>query len=333
MSPESPEPYRVLYVEDAFDQALLVKAFFNALTGFSVLHVQDGDRAIERLEAERWDLLVTDLNLPGADGFTIIRRARALYPTIPILVTTGYTQAHYEEQALRAGADQVMIKPLSQNDFVSRVWSLVESDTSLDEGVPDEVVLALEGRLGDAEMGCGGVLMRAVDKRVTVVIVPILAGADDASPLELKAASIAADILGVEFRVDRTLFGDLQAQRDLVERTLDELKPGAVYLPAPDDRDTSRREASRIGRASSVDVEAVFGYETATTGFDFTPTHFVDVHAQMVIKMEALASYQSVGAARVDLRPRMAQAYARYWGRFRDFQEVEAFEELRAGGG
>lgn len=332
MSPQSPETYRVLYVEDAFDQALLVKAFFNALPGFSVLHAQDGDRAIERLEAERWDLLVTDLNLPGADGFTIIRRARALYPRIPILVTTGYTQAHYEEQALRAGADQVMIKPLSQNDFVSRVWSLLESDTSLDEAVPDEVVLALEGRLGDAEMGCGGVLMRATDNGATVVIVPIVSSEDAVSPLELKAASLAANILGVEFRVDRTLFGDLQAQRDLVERTLNELKPGTVYLPAPDDRDTSRRDASRIGRASCVDVEEAFGYETATTGLDFTPSHFVDIHAQMVIKMEALASYQSVGAARVDLRPRMAQAYARYWGRFRDFHEVEAFERLRPDG-
>jgi len=71
--------------------------------------------------------------------------------------------------------------------------------------------------------------------------------------------------------------------------------------------------------------------ETATTGKDFLPTRFVDVHAQMVRKMEALASYQAVGAARVDLRPRMAQAYARYWGRWMDFTEVEAFEEVKRG--
>ena len=45
--------------------------------------------------------------------------------------------------------------------------------------------------------------------------------------------------------------------------------------------------------------------------------------------LEALAAYQSMGAPRADLRPRMAQAYARYWGRFRDFAEVEAFEQIR----
>lgn len=319
-------------MEDAFDQALLVKAFFNALPGFTVVHVQDGDQAMERVEKEEWDLIVTDLNLPGADGFTIIRRARALYPRLPILVTTGYTQAHYEEQALRAGADQVMIKPLTQNDFISRVWAMIEREDVF-EVADSEVVLAVEGRFGDAEMGCGGAMMRAMENDATVVLVPILMRPDDASPMELKAATISAEILGVELRVDRTLFGDAGAQRDLIERTLNELRPATVYLPAPDDRDASRREASTIGTQASVEVESVFGYETATTGLDFTPSHFVDIRAQMVMKMEALAAYQSVGAARVDLRPRMAQAYARYWGRFRDFNEVEAFEAVQSGDG
>lgn len=330
MNQESPATYQVLYVEDAFDQALLVKAFFNGLPGFTVVHAQDGDQAVRLVESRTWDLVVTDLNLPGTDGFAVIRAARAKAPEVPILVTTGYTQAQYEEQALRAGADQVMIKPLVQNDFVSRVWSMIERPRTPEGDESDEVVLALEGRLGDAEMGCGGTMMKALQGESSVVIVPVLSMVEDEDVLaELKAAAIAADIMGIEFRVDRTLFGDLEAQTDLVERTINELRPTSLYIPAPDDRDASRHEASVIGRAVSIEVENVFGYETATTGLEFTPSHFVDVRAQMVMKMEALAAYQSVGAPRVDLRPRMAQAYARYWGRFRDFTEVEAFEQVR----
>ena len=328
MSRATNPKYRVLYVEDAFDQALLVKAFFNGLPDFKVTHTQDGDQAAHLIETEEWDLLVTDLNLPGTDGFAIIRKLRQVSPSTPILVTTGYTQAQYEEQALRAGADQVLIKPLTQNDFVSRVWSLIERADTL---VYDEsdVVLAIEGRLGDAEMGCGGTMMRAVEEGRTVVLVPLLRSADDASPEELKAATISANVLGVELRVDRTLFGDHPGQKDLIERTLNELRPTTVYIPAPDDRDPSRREASEIGRELTAEVETVLGYETATTGLEFVPGQFIDVRKQMVIKMEALAAYQSVGAPRVDLRPRMAQAYARYWGRFMDFTEVEAFEKIR----
>ncbi|MDF2696989.1 MAG: DNA-binding response regulator, partial [Labilithrix sp.] len=73
------------------------------------------------IDTKPWDILVTDLNLPGADGFALIKAFRAKFRRMPILVTTGYTQAEYEEQSLRAGADQVMIKPLSQDDFVFRV--------------------------------------------------------------------------------------------------------------------------------------------------------------------------------------------------------------------
>lgn len=328
MSRAQKAKYRVLYVEDAFDQALLVKAFFNGLPDFKVTHTQDGDQAVHLIETEKWDLLITDLNLPGTDGFAIIRKLRQISPSTPILVTTGYTQAQYEEQALRAGADQVLIKPLTQNEFVSRVWSMIEQrDTPVYDD--SDVVLAIEGKLGDAEMGCGGTMMRAVEEGRTVVLVPLLRSAEDASPEELKAAMIAANVLGVELRVDRTLFGDHAAQKDLIERTLNELRPTTVYIPAPDDRDPSRREASDIGRELSEEVETVLGYETATTGLEFVPGRFIDVRKQMVIKMEALAAYQSVGAARVDLRPRMAQAYARYWGRFMDFTEVEAFEKIR----
>lgn len=328
MSLEPQRKLRVLYVEDAFDQALLVKAFFKALP-FTVTHAQDGDQAVRLIETETWDLLVTDLNLPGTDGFAVIRKLRTISKTVPILVTTGYTQPHYEEQALRAGADQVMIKPLNQSEFVTRVKSMVEQRE--DQVVYDEsdVVLAIEGRLGDAGMGCGGCLMRAVEDGRTVVLMPILRSVADTTAVELKAAVIAANILEIEYRVDRTLFGDPAGQRDLLERTLNELRPTTVYVPAPDDRDPSRREASEIGRAVSGEVQTVLGYETATTGLEFVPTGFVDVRKQMVMKMEALAAYQSLGAARVDLRPRMAQAYARYWGRFMDFTEVEAFERLK----
>lgn len=332
MSSEQSRSVRVLYVEDAIDQALLVKAFFNAIGGFAVTHAQDGDTALKLIAGKPWDILVTDLNLPGADGFTLIKAFRAKFRRSPILVTTGYTQAEYEEQSLRAGADQVMIKPLQQEDFVGRVRAMAAAGKKPEEDEP-AVVLAIEGRLGDAEMGCGGTLMAEVAKGHTVVLIPICRTEEDASPEELKAASISAKILGVQLRVDRTLFGDAGGQKDLIERTLNELRPTLVFMPALDDRDLSRSDAAKIAEEATAEIGTVLAYETATTGLEFVPSRFHDIRAEMVLKMEALAAYQAVGAPRVDLRPRMAQAYARYWGRFRDFTEVEAFEQIRGDGG
>ena len=136
---------------------------------------------------------------------------------------------------------------------------------------------------------------------------------------------VAAQSFGVAYGASAAVAGEHVA----VGEPNSVRRPGTVYMPAPDDRDASRKEAAEMVREASQEVETVLAYETATTGLEFTPSHFNDVRAEMVLKMEALAAYQAVGAPRVDLRPRMAQAYARYWGRFRDFTEVEAFELIR----
>ena len=115
MSPGSSQPLRVLFVEDAFDQALLVKAILQSHGNYVVSHSQDGDHAAKLLEEETWDLLITDLNLPGLDGFELCRLAKANHPGLPVLAVTGYTGAHYQEQAFRAGASELLTKPLERN--------------------------------------------------------------------------------------------------------------------------------------------------------------------------------------------------------------------------
>ena len=329
MSKDPSSKIDVLYVEDAIDEAHLVKSFFNSLPGFDVHHSQDGDHALELVASREWDLIVVDLNLPGTDGFAVIRAARGRSSVVPILVTTGYTQAQYEEQALRAGANQVMIKPLSQNDFVSRVWSMVEGAERTAEDGDEETIVVVEGRLGDGEMAAGGSLKMAADDGIQVLVVPLLPRRHEDLPAELKAAEIAANILGAKLQMELGLVGEPDAQKDYLARTIEALRPRTLYIPSVDDRDLARKEAHLMGLAAGASVENIYAYETATTGLEFSPTMFVDVRSEMVFKMEALAAYQSMGAPRHDLRPTMAQAYARYWGRFKDFTEVEAFESVR----
>ena len=109
------QPIRVLFVEDAFDQAMLVKAFLQSAPGdFQVTHSQDGDHAARLLREREWSLLITDLNLPGIDGFDLCRIAKTVNPSLPILAVTGYTGAHYQEEAFRAGATDLLLKPLDQ---------------------------------------------------------------------------------------------------------------------------------------------------------------------------------------------------------------------------
>ncbi len=327
MSPDG-RTKRILVVEDAFDQALLVKSFLQSQTGYEVVHSQDGDQAVSLLESQEWDLLVCDLNLPGTDGYQVIARAKAQDPGLPVLATTGYTARTYHEQAYRAGAEDLLVKPLDRAEFLGRVAQLMGGGAAATTGGGGSI-LAVGGLVGDAEMGCGGTLLAARAQGKDVMIVPLCSDDLDNRGAGLRGAKAAAAVLGVDVLLEEAAMGDTRGRVSLVELAVRDLAPDEVYLPAMDEDHPARREAFRITKAATVGVPRVLGYQTATTGVGFQPTVFRDVAGQMLRKMEALAAYQAAGAGRMDLTARMAQAYARFWGRFQEFGEVEAFEVIR----
>lgn len=325
MSPGSSQPLRVLFVEDAFDQALLVKAILQSHGNYVVSHSQDGDHAAKMLEEETWDLLITDLNLPGLDGFELCRLAKANHPGLPVLAVTGYTGAHYQEQAFRAGASELLTKPLDPVEFVKKVDEL--TGTSFVKA--RTTVLAVGALVGDVEMGCGGMLLKHRLADADVVIAPLCRDELDATGSGLEGARRAAVMLGAELILDEGALDDLDRRVSLLERLVRDLRPKIVYVPAMDDEHPARRETFRIGKGAAAPVPSLYAYQTATTGRGFSPTHFEDIGDVIIDKMEALAAFQEAGLRRPDLSPRMAQAYARYWGRLKGFAEVEPFEVLR----
>ncbi len=334
MSPNMDRTIRVLFAEDAFDQALVVKAFLQAAPGeFQVTHSQDGDHAAQLLRDREWELLITDLNLPGIDGFELCRIARSVRPTLPILAITGYTGSHYQEEAYRAGATELLTKPLEKEEFLRKIAELTRKamaptpTTVGASGPSSSAVLAIGGMVGDAEMGCGGTLAKYRQAGSEVTILPLCRDHLDAS--SGAAAREAARRLGARLVLDEGAMGDTEHRAALLRRVVKQFAPEVAFLPALDDDHPSRREAFRIGKAELDSVPLVLGYQTATTGAEFRPGRLEDIGEHLVDKMEALTAFQGAGDTRLDLAPRMAQAYARYWGRLQSFAEVEAFEVVR----
>jgi CheY-like chemotaxis protein len=316
---------RVLLVEDALDQALLVRSFLQPATAFTVTHAQDGDQAARLLRERDWDLLIADLNLPGLDGVEVCRIARSVRPGLPILVITGLTSTGLHQAAFRAGATDLLTKPLVADAFLEKVHELTGAAGS--EARP--AVLAVGGIVGDVEMGCGGTLRKHADEGTEVTIVPLCRDELDGAGAGLHAARRAAMLLGAQILIEESALDDTERRVTLLEELVEKLRPRVVLLPAMDEDHPARREAFRVTKACTGTVPILMGYQTATTGHDFRPNRFEDVGLQLPVKMEALSAYRAAGLYRPDLSPRMAQAYARYWGRFERFGEVEAFEVVR----
>jgi len=105
-----PRRPRVLVVDDeASIRDLLAKTL--ALAEYDVDASPDGRAAITRLRAQNYDLLITDLKMPGMDGLTLIREARRLAPTLPVVIITAYSTEASAIEALNLGVHGYLTKP------------------------------------------------------------------------------------------------------------------------------------------------------------------------------------------------------------------------------
>jgi CheY-like chemotaxis protein len=101
----------ILLVEDHQDTCLMYAEFLGM--GFQVLTASDGEQALETVRQHHPDLLITDLSLPGIDGFQLMTALRRdpEYGSIPIICLSGYGGEAYEERAKEAGCDRLLLKP------------------------------------------------------------------------------------------------------------------------------------------------------------------------------------------------------------------------------
>jgi len=119
-------PLRILVVDD---DALAIELFWRDLPAdqFSVLTAANGAEALELLRAEPFDLLVTDVVMPGMNGLQLIAAIRATSQIcdLPILVATGYSAHPTRIACLQAGADDCMTKPFPRSAILPLLELLV----------------------------------------------------------------------------------------------------------------------------------------------------------------------------------------------------------------
>jgi len=110
---------KVLIVEDEPSIASLQRDYLE-INGFETHIVADGEAGIREAESGRYDLVLLDVMLPGADGFEVCRTIRRKVD-IPIIFVSAKKEELDKIRALGLGADDYMIKPFSPGEMVARV--------------------------------------------------------------------------------------------------------------------------------------------------------------------------------------------------------------------
>jgi type IV pilus assembly protein PilB len=134
---ETPGNERVLVVEDSPTIASVVK-YFLELEGFEVLLAKDGNLGLAAARRDQPHVIVTDYNMPGMDGMAMVKALRADDTTrgIAVLMLTSEDSVEKEAQALEAGVDDYILKPVEPRRLAARVRSLLARSQRRQTAVP-----------------------------------------------------------------------------------------------------------------------------------------------------------------------------------------------------
>ena len=108
------------------DERVLCETIVRSLRrlAYSVDHCYEGDKALELLGTERYDLVLLDLNLPGKDGMTVLRTFRQRDRKTPVLILSARSEVKDKVEGLDAGANDYLSKPFHLAELEARIRSL-----------------------------------------------------------------------------------------------------------------------------------------------------------------------------------------------------------------
>ena len=324
---------QILLVEDNLSDAILIRSLLEQGGDIRVTLAQDGIRGCQLVENQRWDLVVTDINLPGRDGIDVIQESKRHQPETPVLATSAYAAASYLEGAFRAGVNEVLSKPVDRDELTATVRNLLALKPGA--GSRPKRILAIGALPGDVEAGCGGTLLKhsSAGNHVTILVLAAGVMGAEAETGERRGASRrAAQVLGADLILPHTgepEIADLDFMVLRIQEVIHEIEPGILFVPSARDVRESRTHAYMAAEISGSRIPEFYCYQAATSTLDFRPNLFEDVSEYLDQKMAALSHYEAQVRGRPHLDPELARATARYWGRFLGYGEVEPLEVVR----
>src|SRR5258706_16308290 len=125
---------RVLLIEDDVREASSLERLLTT-EGYEVTVAHRGDDGLRRAQTEAYDVVVTDLKMPGLTGLQIIRELPAARPRLPIVLMTAYGSSEDTIEAARHGAFEFLRKPVKPEEFLAVIAKAAVSARRLNDTV------------------------------------------------------------------------------------------------------------------------------------------------------------------------------------------------------
>ncbi len=300
--------------------------------GHELKHVLDPAAGLRCVETEPWDLVITDIEMPGMTGIELLQRVHLVEPALPVAVVTAHATVDRAVSALRSSAVEFFHKPMPADDFLGKVAELISRGRAV-RSVQRESVLAIGAHPDDVEIGAAGALLAHKAAGDTVSILTLSRGARGGiAEQRIDEAEAAAKVIGA-----RLFLNDLEDTRipegnptiGIIDSVVAEVQPTVIYTHSIHDVHQDHRNTNRAVMVAARRVGRVYCFQSPSATVDFRPTFFVAIDEHIDRKLDSIRAFASQFAIRDYLDPDLIVSTARYWSRFTDGRHAEAFEGIR----
>jgi chemosensory pili system protein ChpA (sensor histidine kinase/response regulator) len=113
------------------DDSVSVRKFVSSVlekNKYATVLTEDGPEALEKLRKEKFDIIITDLEMPKMHGFDLIEEIRSYkkYQSIPIVILTGRAGKKHKDKGKELGANAYITKPFKENDLLKSLEDFIE---------------------------------------------------------------------------------------------------------------------------------------------------------------------------------------------------------------
>jgi CheY-like chemotaxis protein/anti-sigma regulatory factor (Ser/Thr protein kinase) len=133
--PPLPSSLRVLVIDDVPTIAETLALILRAM-GHEAEAVVSGEEGLARIETGGFDLVITDLNMPGMSGWEVASIVKERWPRLPVILITGWEEMVQDEQMVSSGVDLILPKPFTNEQLlraIAQVWAVREERRSAED--------------------------------------------------------------------------------------------------------------------------------------------------------------------------------------------------------
>jgi LmbE family N-acetylglucosaminyl deacetylase len=323
---------RILLVEDDPVAGGILTELLAGPGGFDVTQSSDSAQALKQVSSHSWDLVLTDVELPGMSGLELLQELKRLAPDLPVAVITSHVSLENAVQALRDQANEFLEKSAPPDQLLASITALVAKGRAK-RLASRQAVLAIGAHPDDVEIGAAGALLahRAMGHEVSILTLSRGArgGRESTRAGESEMAALALGATLYLEDLQDTRIGEGNPTIGAISRVVESVRPTVIYTHSLHDVHQDHRNTHSAAMVAAQQVRVIYCFQSPSATVDFRPTRFVTIDDQLERKLLAIQAFASQTQVRAYLEPSLIESTARYWSRFGGGRFAEAFEVVR----